>query len=140
MESKAMKISDTNITLTMSQYDGDGMGRSLKKLNFQLHFLSDVPILTFQFEKPGDVVFFPIHFASFNSWPMVGQLPLIIQLCNTADHLTAVRHLVLSEDDTAVILQARDEQLKMTSRQVDSIIDLISPEFLGLTELSLLEN
>jgi hypothetical protein len=138
MEDKAMTIFNENIMLTIHKFSSQGMVRNIKKINFQLHFLSDVPILTFHFGNLGDAVFYPIYFASLGSWPEAAQLCVIIELIDAENHATAVRQLLLSKDDTEVIQQARYEQLKMTNRQVESIIDLITPEFLGLTEQPLL--
>jgi hypothetical protein len=134
MEEKSLRVSEHHIIMSVSKFDPDGKHRNTAEVNFQLHFLCDVPILTFHFKKPNDVVVLPIHFEAFESWPECPQLTILLQFQHASGTSISVRQIVLSEDDTEAILQARLEQMKMKSRQVDSIIELISPEFLGFCE------
>ncbi len=136
MELPKFLTSEKNIIVPVGRHDIDGVARKLKDVSFQLHLLCDIPIFTFHFKKPWDVEVVPVNFRLFNTWPESKNLIINLQLSDTNNgSTTSVRQIVLNEEDTEVILEARSEQRKMTSRQIDSIVDLIYSDYFGFTEL-----
>ena len=118
----------------VSRHDIDGNTRKLADVSFQLHFLCDIPILTFHFRKAWDVEVIPVNFLIASLWPETRNLVINLHLCGP-DSSVSIKQIVLNADDTASILEAKAEQKKMTPRQIDAIIDLIYSDYFGFTEL-----
>lgn len=134
MELPKITASEKNITVPVSRFDIDGATRKLADVSFQLHFLCDIPILTFHFRKAWDVEVIPVNFQLLASWPETRNLAVNLHLCNP-DSSVAVKQIVLNVDDTNAIMETRAEQKKMTSRQIDAIIDLIYSDYFGFSEM-----
>jgi hypothetical protein len=136
MELPKIIASEKNILVPVSKLDIDGSVRKLADITFQLHFLCDIPILTFHFKKPWDVEVIPVNFRLFETWPQNGNLMIRVQLCDPDSRSAiAVKQIALSLEDTNSILEAIIEQKKMTARQIDAIIDLIYSDYFGFSEL-----
>ncbi len=136
MELPKFITSQKNITIPVSKLDLDGATRKLADVTFQLHFLCDIPILTFHFKKAWDVEVIPVNFRLLETWPESRNLVINLQLSDVKTiPSVSVKQILLNADDTRSILEAKSEQGKMTSRQIDAIIDLIYCDYFGFTEL-----
>ncbi|SEJ45421.1 hypothetical protein SAMN04487995_4735 [Dyadobacter koreensis] len=106
---------------------------------FELHTMCDVPILTFKFERPEDIVLAPINFRSLAAWPKAKALTIHFQIFDlNKDSISYDRAIVLNHDDTEIIFFARLQQKNMYKRQIDAIIDFVKSdyiEFAGLAEV-----
>ena len=136
MELPKFAASEKNIVIPVSKLDLDGAIRKLADVSFQLHFLCDIPILTFHFKKAWDVEVIPVNFRLLTTWPESRNLVINLQLSDPKNSpAVSVKQIILNADDTRAILDAKTEQSKMTSRQIDAIIDLIYCDYFGFTEL-----
>lgn len=136
MELPKFTATEKNIIVPVSKHDIDGVARKVTDMTFQLHFLCDIPILTFHFKKAWDVEVIPVNFRLFESWPETKHLAVRLQLFDSTTNSTfSEQHILLNADDTQAVLEARSEQKKMTLRQIDAIIDLIYSDYFGFTEL-----
>ena len=136
MELPKFIVSEKNIVIPISKLDLDGATRKLADVTFQLHFLCDIPILTFHFKKTWDVEVIPVNFRLLETWPESRNLVINLQLRDPKNSpAVSVKQIILNVDDTRAIQEAKLEQSKMTSRQIDAIIDLIYSDYFGFTEL-----
>jgi|GEM_PF-5424798 len=136
MELPKFIASEKNIIIPVSKFDVDGTTRKLVETTFQLHFLCDIPILTFHFKKAWDVEVIPVNFRLLETWPESRNLVINLQLSDPKSSTSvSVKQIILNADDTRTIMEAKTEQSKMTLRQIDAIIDLIYSDYFGFTEL-----
>ena len=112
---------------------------SFNNFRFELHTMCDVPILTFKFDKPEDIILAPINFRTLAAWPKSKTLSIHFQIFNLdKDTISYDREITLCEDDTELISFARLQQKNMYKRQIDAIIDFVKSdyvEFAGLAEV-----
>ena len=112
---------------------------SFNNFRFELHTMCDVPILTYKFDKPEDIILAPINFRTLASWPKSKALSIHFQIFNlNKDTISYAREITLCEDDTELISFARLQQKNMYKRQIDAIIDFVKSdyvEFAGLAEV-----
>jgi hypothetical protein len=123
-------VSGEGLWIPVAGEDLDGQSRNLDDTVFQLHFLCDVPILTFHFKNTWDVEVIPVHFSLFDDWPTTENLT--IDLCLVTQPTS--KRIILPRFETASILAARTEQQKMNDRQISAMIDLIYCGYFGFTE------
>ncbi len=112
---------------------------SFNNFRFELHTMCDVPILAFKFDKPEDIILAPINFRSLATWPKATLLRIHFQIFDLHnDFISYDREIVLSADDSDVILFSRLQQKNMYKRQIEAIIDFVKSdyiEFAGLAEV-----
>ena len=124
-----------NVTIRVCTYAGE-----IERLNnarFELHTMCDVPILTFKFDKPDDIILAPVNFRSIAAWPKTKALTIHFQIFDLGkDVVFYEKEITLSEDDTETILHARIQQKRMYKRQIDAIIDFVYSDYIGFAGLS----
>jgi len=136
METIKLIPSKKNVIVRVCRYSFEKKTENLNRINFELHTMCDVPILTFKFRQPEDVIVVPVNFRAVAAWPK-NELVIILQLFDlTQDTLFAEKEFTINSDDTETILTAKSEQQKMKKRQIDAIADFIHSDYIGFAGLS----
>jgi hypothetical protein len=126
-----------NVIVRLCCYDYASKVETPDIVHFELHTMCDVPILTFKFRKPGEVVVVPVNFRTVATWPKAKKLTIRLQQFDLRkDLLMYEKTFILNEEDTTTIQQARWEQQKMKKRQIDAIADFIYSDYIGFAGLS----
>ena len=124
-----------NVTIRVCAYASE-----IERMNnarFELHTMCDVPILTFKFDKPDDIILAPVNFRSIAAWPKTKALTIHFQIFDLGkDVVFYEKEITINEDDTETILHARIQQKKMYKRQIDAIIDFVYSDYIGFAGLS----
>jgi hypothetical protein len=109
----------------------------LADVRFELYTMCDVPILTFTFSEPEEIILAALNFRAVACWPDTRTLSIHLQLFDLEkDAVWGEKQILLGPDDTEIILEARVQQRKMKSRQIGAIVDFIYSDYIGFAGLA----
>jgi hypothetical protein len=119
---------ERNVVITLSGIDLHGKARNLPRLNFQLYFLRDVPVFTFQFEA-SDIIVFPVNFHTLDFWPVIKNLIISIRLTNADGSPHSGKDIVLSQSDSTRVCKAILEQQNSTAVYIGDLVESVHASF-----------